>query len=385
MRRVSSLVGGGILLLLTLSPSGFLASGTSTNEDKGPVASATEASQRVVFLLQYLATDYDRAVQNGQIVDSLEYNEMQRFAGAVIQIYQSTSATQRSTLLKLQKLEGLIAARAALREIRKTCDEAIAILVKEKNLPVGPQRTLSIDYGRELFQENCTPCHGLRGAGDGPAADTLKPKPRDFTVPERMNFYTPWQIFQAITFGVEGTAMPSFSEALDARIRWNLAFYVMTLRRDFQPVAPATPQKLTLQDLATKSNADLAATLLLPKPLPRAAATAIVDYYRQNPPELTMNDYLVITENGVKRSWKAYQRGDSAHAVQLIYEAYWDGFEFMEGELLKETNRAFERAFAEYLSCIEKKAAPEAVEIPIKAMRKILQQIRNRQGWQNSP
>ena len=366
----------------------FSSSGESTEQDRGPVASAMEASQRVVFLLQYLATDYERAVQNGQIVDSLEYDEMQRFAGHAIKIYQSTAGAQSQTLNKLRQLEGLIAARAALPEIRRICDEAIAILVKEKNLPVAPQRTLSIDYGRGLFQEHCTPCHGLLGAGDGAAADTLNPQPRDFTDPERLNVCTPWQFYQAITFGVEGTAMPSFSEALDSRVRWNLAFYLMTLRRDFQPVAPATPQKLTLQELATKSNAELADVLLSRDHLTRADSSSslkhFVDYHRQNPPELTMDDYMTIAETGITRSFAAYQRADSSYAVQLIHEAYWDGFEFMEGDLLRQTCLAFERAFAAYLACIEKKAPPKKAQVPIKAMLKILQQIRNRQGLRNS-
>lgn len=366
----------------------FSSSGELAEQDRGPVASAIQASQRVVFLLQYLATDYERAVQNGQIIDSLEYGEMQRFVGQAIKIYQATAGAQSQTLNKLRQLERLIATRAALPEIRRICDETIAILVKEKKLPVGPQRTLSIDYGRGLFQEHCTPCHGLLGAGDGPAADTLNPKPRDFTDPERMNVCTPWQFYQAITFGVESTAMPSFSEALDPRVRWNLAFYLMTLRRDFQPVAPATPQKLTLQELATKSNADLADVLLSRNHLTRADSSLslkhLVDYHRQNPPELTMDDYMTIAETGIKRSWAAYQRADSNYAVQLIHEAYWDGFEFMEGELLRKTCLAFEHAFREYLACIEEKAPPKKAQVPIKAMFKILQQIRNRQGLQSS-
>jgi mono/diheme cytochrome c family protein len=34
---------------------------------------------------------------------------------------------------------------------------------------------------RELFATRCTPCHGPRGAGDGPASAGLTPKPRNFT------------------------------------------------------------------------------------------------------------------------------------------------------------------------------------------------------------
>lgn len=35
--------------------------------------------------------------------------------------------------------------------------------------------------GGSLFRENCASCHGTRGAGDGPSAAKLKPKPADLT------------------------------------------------------------------------------------------------------------------------------------------------------------------------------------------------------------
>jgi high-affinity iron transporter len=153
-------------------------------QDEVRTADSPETNQRLVFLLQYLATDYDRAVQGGQIVDSLEYGEMQRFAGEALKIYQSTTGIQQQTLIRLLQLERLIAVRAAVPQIRKICDETTAILVAEKNLSVFPQNTPNLAYGRDLFQENCVSCHGTLGAGDGPSADTLNPKPRNFTAPE---------------------------------------------------------------------------------------------------------------------------------------------------------------------------------------------------------
>ncbi len=32
----------------------------------------------------------------------------------------------------------------------------------------------------KIFATRCTPCHGERGAGDGPASASLEPKPRNF-------------------------------------------------------------------------------------------------------------------------------------------------------------------------------------------------------------
>lgn len=37
----------------------------------------------------------------------------------------------------------------------------------------------SIDFGQALFAQNCAACHGAEGAGDGPVAAHLDPKPAD--------------------------------------------------------------------------------------------------------------------------------------------------------------------------------------------------------------
>ncbi len=372
------------LLLLTEATTArrhiFFPSYELEEQDDALAMDSPEPSQRLVFLLQYLATDYDRAVQNGKIVDSLEYGEMQRFAGEALKIYQSTTGIQQQTLIRLRQLERLIAVRAAVPPIRKICDEATAILVVEKNLSVFPQNTPNLTYGRDLFQENCVSCHGVLGAGDGPSADTLNPKPRDFIAPERMNLLTPFQFYQAITFGVEGTAMPSFSEAFAPRQRWNLAFYLMTLRRDFQPVAPATLQKLTLQQLATKNNVDLQALLSPRNGLLRADSShhlaRAIDHYRQNPPRLTMEEYLTIVETGLKQSLAAYQRADSLQAMQAVEEGYWQGFEPIEVILPPQIYLEFERAHLDYRACIEEKRPPEKARAAAKSMFKTLRQIR---------
>ena len=39
----------------------------------------------------------------------------------------------------------------------------------------------SIKTGKTLYQAYCSPCHGDKGKGDGPAAASLNPKPADHT------------------------------------------------------------------------------------------------------------------------------------------------------------------------------------------------------------
>jgi len=375
-----------------------------TESEAQPNAVALEADQRLIFLLQYLASDYDRAVHNGQIIDSLEYREMQRFVQQAITIYNTAANARRQTSDQLRELEQLIAQKAPVAPIRKICAAAVALVVKEKDLFLFPSVAPDLGDGENLFRENCVACHGERGTGNvsasgstelaevsrraGPAADTLNPQPRDFTAPERMNLCTPLQFYQAVTFGVEGTAMASFAEAFTPEQRWNLAFYLMTLRRDFQPLASTASQKLSLRQLATKNNFELADILSYQQRLQRPDSMLqrhrLVDYCRQNPPELTIDEHLTMTETRLKQSLAAHARTDSAAAMQLAEEAYWLGFEPIERKLLSRVYLKFERTHTEYHWCIEEKGSPERARALVRDMLEILQQIRGQRGLRGS-
>lgn len=345
-----------------------------------------ENGQRWIFTLQYIAGDYDRAVQNGQIVDSLEYSEMQRFAHTVATAYQSAPNMKKPTAAALRKLEDLIAAKAEAPAVRALCHELAAVFIKEMNLIVFPRFSPDLANGEKLFGENCATCHGDCGAGDGPSADTLNPKPRDFTDPQRLQKYAPYQFFQALTFGVEGTAMAAFGEAFTPEERWDLAFYLMTLRRDFRPEAPAADPQLTLKELATHNNRELAALLTPPGRVwrhPLLELTAIIDYARKNPPQPTTDEYLAITERLLKQSLAAYARGDSAQANLFAYDAYWQGFEMIEGKLQYSLYNKFERIFGDYNTCIEKAGQLKQAQALMKMLLDILQHIRQGKGWRS--
>lgn len=67
------------------------------------------------------------------------------------------------------------------------------------------------EKGKELFQNNgCTMCHGEDGSGKGPMATSLKNQPRNFRDYEEMRRMPDIRMEQAISKGLEGTAMPAF-------------------------------------------------------------------------------------------------------------------------------------------------------------------------------
>ncbi|MDZ7343778.1 MAG: FTR1 family protein, partial [candidate division KSB1 bacterium] len=317
-------------------------------------ASSTSAADdhRMIFLLQYIGNDYSLAVQSGAVISDFEYREMQDFAATVVRQYQSADKTVDSTAAKLQRLEQMIAQKAEPEVVRAASLGLIGAITRERNILPFPLAPPNLAAGKKFFESACASCHGLAGDGRGPAADTLNPKPRDFTDPSIINGLAPYQIYQAMTFGVEGTAMPSFDLALTTPQRWDIAFYLPTLRRDFHPATPDSATRFTLQDLATRSNLELAELLLANDGAENGASPnqmmGMVDYYRQNVPRLTADEYLTIAEKTFRQSVDAYRRGDFAAAHKLAVDGYLQGFEPIEAYLERSLKTGFENALARY-------------------------------------
>ena len=83
--------------------------------------------------------------------------------------------------------------------------------------------------GKTLFESNCVQCHGALGLGDGPAANTMNPRPRNFTSPAGWtNGYHLPGIFKTLSEGVKGTSMAPF-DYLSRKDRMALAHYAQSL------------------------------------------------------------------------------------------------------------------------------------------------------------
>ncbi len=70
-----------------------------------------------------------------------------------------------------------------------------------------------------LFTERCAPCHGPNGAGDGPAAKALDPRPRNFHDSSWQSSVTDEHITKIIRYGGpsvgKSPAMPANPDLVD--------------------------------------------------------------------------------------------------------------------------------------------------------------------------
>jgi mono/diheme cytochrome c family protein len=87
----------------------------------------------------------------------------------------------------------------------------------------------------ELYRVECLHCHGTSGGGDGPTANTIDPKPRDFrrgifkwTSVRDQGRPTRDDLVRVLERGVWGTSMPSFRRLSDTELD-GLADYVRFL------------------------------------------------------------------------------------------------------------------------------------------------------------
>ncbi|HJM82313.1 MAG TPA: c-type cytochrome [Nitrospinota bacterium] len=97
-----------------------------------------------------------------------------------------------------------------------------------------------LDKGRITYFERCSFCHGVDGGGDGPVAEFLNPRPRNF----KTNVFKfrstasgalplDEDLFETISKGIQGTAMQSFDDeltktGLTEEERWGVIYFIQT-------------------------------------------------------------------------------------------------------------------------------------------------------------
>jgi mono/diheme cytochrome c family protein len=121
--------------------------------------------------------------------------------------------------------------------------------------PPGTNLPASTAPGQQIYAQRCASCHGPDGRGNGPAAPSMIPRPRDFTAGQFKYKSTPpsqppsdADLAHTVANGLVASAMPYFHDILsDADIRAVVA-YIKGMSVVFGGVSPTpitVPPRLT--------------------------------------------------------------------------------------------------------------------------------------------
>jgi mono/diheme cytochrome c family protein len=92
-----------------------------------------------------------------------------------------------------------------------------------------PASAPDVQDGATIFAQNCSPCHGDKGLGDGPQSMQLPVTVPGIGLPEVARAASPAEWFKVVTQGNLDRFMPPFVGALDDQERWDVISYVFTL------------------------------------------------------------------------------------------------------------------------------------------------------------
>ncbi|MGE0491777.1 MAG: cytochrome c [Vulcanimicrobiota bacterium] len=106
--------------------------------------------------------------------------------------------------------------------------EEVAALTE---IPAASAETVA--KGKELFQTNCTTCHGDDAAGNGPAGAALDPPPRNLTLPGEYKYgHLDLAVYRTVKYGSDGTGMVGWDGRMSEDEMWAVVHYVRGIQKE---------------------------------------------------------------------------------------------------------------------------------------------------------
>jgi mono/diheme cytochrome c family protein len=108
------------------------------------------------------------------------------------------------------------------------------------NGPVFPAQAPDLQNGATIYAQECTPCHGSQGLGDGSMSAQLASQ--NITVPtlgspETANIAKPADWFLMVTQGNMQSFMPPFESKLSEQERWDVVAYALSLSTNSKQIS----------------------------------------------------------------------------------------------------------------------------------------------------
>jgi len=188
-----------------------------------------------------------------------------------------------------------------------------------------------------------------------------------------MGRLSPFKIYNTMSFGIEGTAMPPFPK-LSEDEKWNIASYIPSLRFSQKDAengkevlkTASIPQGIKdFKNLAALSDEEILKEI---NPyIEEKDSSKVVAFLRRGigETEAKEEDPLVIANNLLKESIALYEQGNKQDAYTKALDAYLEGFEKVEPKLAlkdKEIKYEVEAKFSKLRSAIKDERSPDEVK-----------------------
>jgi high-affinity iron transporter len=338
---------------------------------------AADEAKRVLALVDYIGGDYRNAVQGGKVVNSDEYTEMTEFSARSLELFNQLKSAEgdKAAIEKdLRTLAAHIKNKSGDDLVPQLAQQIKDRLIKTYSIATYPKALPNYDGAKLIYTQNCAQCHGESGKGDGPGRESMNPKtpvPANFIDAEFMAGLSPFKVYNTTTFGIDNTAMASFA-ALPEEQRWQVAFYVLSLRFSPEVVAAgeawlkgrSLPADLvSVATLATSSDEQLSGNIK--SHFPDAPTTEILAYLRRGLLERKPTDPLVVARDLLAQASELYAKGEKEKAYQKAIEAYLDGYEMAEPALFAKDasfGRTLENQFTQFRNSIRQGIAAEEIK-----------------------
>ena len=283
--------------------------------------------RQIAQLAEYVGVDYASAVDNGQVINDDEYQEMLEFSELIVEKTSINNNDFRSLNEKASALQRAISTKQNVNVVRQITSELRISLLAMMPESLLPKRLLSKEATVSLFETNCASCHGISGQGNGILASELEPAPTDFTDKNRAENRSLLGLFDAISNGLDDTAMPAFTQ-LKEQQKWSLAFYVggFAFQSSSEFIKPS--QSISLQNWINYSPLKLSTET-------DGLTKNEIEGLRADPKLLFTNQSgpLAITKTQLAAASIAYKNEEYEKAKTLAVSAYLDGFELIENSL----------------------------------------------------
>jgi high-affinity iron transporter len=289
-----------------------------------------------------MAADYAVAVQDGVIINQAEFAEMVSFAAtaqALLDDLVDAGALEDSSALqtRLERLASRVDAQAHPDSVATLARSIRNDILSRTDVLRAPATWPDLAAGERIYQQYCAACHGAGGAADGDQAAGLDPAPTVFNSGERIASISPFQAYNTIRLGVDGTSMVAYSMLSDQEV-WDVAFFVKSLAHhsydaddaDSDPRTDISGIPVTLEQVAMLDDVALAAHLRTSESMTEESALQAVSALRTHRPTMASGTGLDLASRRLDQALAAYRAGNPGEARQHALAAYLEGIEPVE-------------------------------------------------------